>query len=73
MKKGIRFDRVKKEAISRLENGYKNDHGYDGPDKKFLVASKQLHDNKNIVFRRVGGRIIPMRIPYEKRGDLVPF
>jgi len=72
-KKGVRFDRIQKEAINRLENGYMNDHGYDEPNRNFLVASKQLYDNKNIVFRRVRGRIIPMRIPYEKRGDLVPF
>lgn len=73
MKKGVRFDRLKTTAVDRLEKGYMNDHGFDEPNKNFLVASKQLHDNKNVVFRRVGGRIIPMRIPYEKRGDLVPF
>lgn len=71
--KGLRYGRIKSEAIQRLEKGFMNEHGYDEPNKKFLVASKQLHDNKNVVFRRIGGRIIPMRIPYEKRADLVPF
>jgi len=72
-KKGVRFDRLKAEAITRLDKGYMNEHGFDPPNTEFKVASKQLHDNKNIVFRRVRGRIIPMRIPYSKRADLVPF
>jgi hypothetical protein len=72
-KKGIRHDRLKNEAIKRLEQGYKNEHGFDVPSKEFLVASKQLYDNKNVIFRRVRGRIIPIRVPHDKRHDLVPF
>lgn len=72
-KKGLRYDRLKTTAIDRLENGYQNQHGYDIPNTKFLVASKQLHDNKDIVFRRIRGRIVPMRVPHSKRYDLVPF
>jgi len=39
--KGKVWDRIALIAINRLENGYKNSHGYDEPDKDF----KSLVDN----------------------------
>lgn len=69
--KGIRFNRVKSEAINRINNGYQNKHGFDMPDLKFKVKTGQLHDNKDVIFRRVGGRIVPMRVPKQKRYDLM--
>lgn len=34
--KGKVYDRIALEAIYRLENGYKNMHGYDTPNRKFI-------------------------------------
>lgn len=70
-KKGVRFDRLKKKAIERLENGYKNKHGYDEPDIDFLVKTKQMHDNKDVIFRRVGGRVVPIKVTKRNRYDLL--
>lgn len=70
-KKGIRFNRLKDEAISRLENGYQNQHGRDDPNKKFLVKTGQLHDNKDVIFRRIRGRIVPIRVKKKNRFDLM--
>lgn len=71
MKKGIRLERLRKVAIDRLNHGYENAHGYDSPDMKFKVASKQLYDNKDVIFRRVRGRIVPIRVKKGMRNDLL--
>ncbi len=72
-KKGIVYKRIKAQAIENLEKGYDDkQHGFDFPDMKFKVASKQVFDNKDIIFRRVRGRIIPMRIKKKDRYDLMP-
>jgi hypothetical protein len=70
--KGKRFDRLKKVAIDRLEHGYENEHGRDMPSIKFLKKTKQIYDNKNVIFRKVRGRIVPMRIPKRNRYDILP-
>jgi hypothetical protein len=69
--KGVRYDRLKNVAIDRLNNGYKNNHGYALPDVGFKTASNQLYDRKDVIFRRVRGRLIPMRVPKHKRLDLM--
>jgi hypothetical protein len=38
--RGAIWDRIALEAISRLENGYKNQHGYDTPNKDFIDTVK---------------------------------
>jgi hypothetical protein len=38
--KGKVFDRIALVAIYRLENGYKNMHGYDTPNKEFIDVVK---------------------------------
>lgn len=37
---GVVWDRIALEAISRLENGYKNHHGYDRPNQEFIDVVK---------------------------------
>jgi hypothetical protein len=69
--KGIRHDRLKGIAIDRLNSGYSNQHGYDLPDTDFKVSSNQLYDRKDVIFRRIRGRLIPMRVPKHKRVDLM--
>lgn len=38
--KGKVWDRIALEAIKRLEQGYKNQHGFDEPDKAFIDVVK---------------------------------
>lgn len=38
--RGPVWDRIALEAINRLENGYKNHHGWDYPDKDFIDIVK---------------------------------
>lgn len=70
-KKGVRYDRIKTEAIDRLENGFKNSHGYNDPDAKFLVKTGKYYDNKDIIFRKVKGVVRPLRVPKKNRYDLM--
>jgi hypothetical protein len=70
-KKGIRKERLEKLAIHRLNQGYKNKHGYDEPDMEFRRKTGQVYDNKDIIFRRVRGRIIPIRVKKNNRYDLM--
>jgi len=70
-KKGIRFKRLEKAAISRLENGIDEKFMRAEPDEDFLKASGQIYDRKDVIFRRVRGRLIPMRVPKDKRLDLM--
>lgn len=37
---GVVWDRIALEAINRLENGYKNHHGYDRPNQEFIDLVK---------------------------------
>jgi hypothetical protein len=77
--KGAIYNRLKDQAIERLNHGYINDHGHDGPDKDFLVASKQMYNNKGVIFRFIGGRIVPLRVGQAnikaklKGGGYTPF
>jgi hypothetical protein len=38
--KGIVWARIALEAIDRLEGGYKNSHGYDGPSREFIELTQ---------------------------------
>lgn len=40
MGKGIVWSRIALEAINRLENGYKNQHGYDEPSQEFIELTQ---------------------------------
>ncbi len=83
--KGVRFNRVKAAAISRIHEGYKNEHGYNAPDREFGLKTGYLYDNKNVIFRYIRGRVIPLRLkneafkriekrePKQKKGDFFNF
>lgn len=70
-KKGKRYERVRQEAIKRLNEGYQNPQGRAMPDMEFKVKTGQVYDNKDIIFRRVRGRIIPIRVKKKDRYDLM--
>jgi hypothetical protein len=62
---------LRDEVIKRLNRGYSNEHGFDMPDLEFMTKPGQVYDHKNIIFRRVRGKIRPMRIPHKNRYDLM--
>ena len=68
--KGLRFERLKKVAIDRLNNGYQNKHGYDLTDIDFKKKTGQIYDNKNVIFRFVRGRVIRIKVDLKNRHDL---
>lgn len=75
-KKGIRYNRLRGRAIIRLNKGFENSHGYDAPDMEFRTKTGQVWDNQDVVFRRIRGRIVPIRNKSKKkRKELneVPF
>jgi hypothetical protein len=75
-KKGVRYNRLKDEAVQRLNRGFQNDHGFDSPDMEFRTKTGQVWDNQDVVFRKIRGRIVPIRTrSRKKRKELeeVPF
>lgn len=67
---GKRFDDLVEQTIEDLKDGYSTSHGRIPPSMKFRVMTRQTFDNTNIVFRRINGRVRPMRID---ANDEVPF
>ena len=72
-KKGIRHDRLVNQAIKDLSKGYDTLHGQVPASKKFQVKTRQKFDNKGVVFRRIRGRVVPMRPRKPLMDDEVPF
>ena len=67
-KQSVRNKRLVNQAIDDLSKGYDSSHGRVPPSEKFQVKTRQKFDNRNVIFRRIRGRIVPMRI-----NDEVPF
>ena len=71
---GERHKRLVKKAIKDLSSGYQTKHGYVPPNKDFLVKSRQKFNNKGVIFRKIKGRIVPMRVGNSRPiDDEVPF
>jgi len=73
-KTGPAFKRIVSQAISDLQNGSETNFGNEPPNKDFLVKTKQLFDNRNIIFRTIDGKVVPIRtnMPHQIE-DKVPF
>jgi hypothetical protein len=61
-KSGPRYERVVNKAIKDLSTGYRTKFGDVPASKKFLVATRQKFDNKNVIFRTINGKVVPMKI-----------
>ena len=72
-KKGIRNERLVKQAIEDLSEGYETPHGRVPGSKEFQVKTRQKFDNKGVVFRRIRGRVVPMRPRKPLMDEEVPF
>lgn len=77
-KSGPKFEKILDTAVDDLQTGY--DTPYGGavpPNEKFLVGTKQVFDNRNVIFRRIDDRIVPIklksRIRKSQDDDYVPF
>lgn len=73
-REGVKFKRLGEQAIHDLNKGYSTHLHESGPNKEWLVKTRQVFDNKNVVFRRIRGRIVPMRVSRPRAAsDEVPF
>lgn len=73
-KSGERYKRLVNKAIKDLSTGYSTKYGDVPASKEFLVKTRQKFDNKGVIFRKINGRIVPLKVgnkPYY--GDEVPF
>jgi hypothetical protein len=64
-----RFDNLAGRAIDDLNGGYQTQDGLVPPNRDFRILTKQIFDNRGVVFRNIGGRVVPMKI----KKDEVPF
>lgn len=70
-KKGKRFNDLAERAISNLSTGRDSSFGRIPANRKFRVKTRQSFDNKDVVFRRIRGKIVPMR--FKKKLEEAPF
>lgn len=68
-KKGIKYDRLVEDSIEGLLHGRDSSFGKIPPSTSFRLATKQSFDNTNVIFRKIDGRVVPLRIKREE----VPF
>ena len=60
-RKGPAFKRIVNQAITDLLEGYESSFGFVPPDQEFLIKTKQKFDNRNVIFRNINGRIVPIK------------
>lgn len=68
-REGKKFNQVVNRAIEDLTEGSSTSFGRIPPDEEFLIKTRQVFDNRNIVFRVIGGKVRPIRSTF----DDVPF
>lgn len=69
-KQGMRYERILKQANKDLSSGYKTTDGIVPENTDYLVKTRQKFDNKNVVFRRINGRIVPIK---RTKQEVIPF
>lgn len=74
-REGQKFDALAGQAIDDLKGGYETSFGRVPPNLHFRVLTKQTFDNTNVVFRRINGRVVPIRNPKAEfmKDDEIPF
>jgi hypothetical protein len=61
--KGKKADILIQQAHEDLSGGYVSSmSGEAPPSMAYRVATKQSFDNRNVIFRRINGRIVPIRL-----------
>jgi len=72
-RKGVGFELLAKRAIKDLSHGYEYQGREVGANQNFRIRTRQDFNNKGVVFRRIHGRIVPMRVSNKRKEDVVPF
>lgn len=78
-KQGKRKDKLVNQAIEDLSEGYKTSFGPVPENQKFRLKTRQDFDNTNVIFRKIRGRIVPIKTKgpakkqHNKYSDEVPF
>jgi hypothetical protein len=75
-KQGRKYDQLVEDSIESLIKGRESEQfGRIPPNEKFRLATKQEFNNKGVIFRKINGKIIPLRPKYmrEKYNEEVPF
>ena len=77
-RKGVRYERLVNDSIDSLLHGRSSSFGRIPPDEKFRLATKQEYNNEGVVFRKINGRVVPMRPKHKQKkkakyDDDVPF
>lgn len=76
---GKKYNDLVEQSIDDLKTGYDSAWGRVPPNLQFRVATKQTYDNNGVVFRRIGGKIRPLRfskkaVSFDNNlNDHVPF
>lgn len=60
-KKGVRYERLVNQAITDLSNGHSSAYGDVPASTDFKVKTKQVYDNRGVVFRVINGKVRPMK------------
>ena len=71
-KKGARYEAFVDKSIDGLLHGRESSFGRIPPNEKFRQATKQEFNNKGVIFRKIEGKVIPLR-PRYPRDEEVPF
>ncbi len=75
-KQGRKYDQLVEDSIESLIKGRESEQfGRIPPNEKFRLATKQEFDNQGVIFRRIDGKIKPLRPKFirPKNYDEVPF
>lgn len=75
-RKGPAFERIVNQAIDDLTKGFSSSFGDVPANKDFLVKTKQMFDNRNVIFRVIDGRVVPLKTSTPRNiidDDEVPF
>lgn len=77
-KSGERYQRLVRKAHKDLSQGYDTSFGEVPPDTDYLVKTRQRFDNRGVIFRRINGKVVPLRVKGRNRNQLkfddeVPF
>ena len=74
---GKRSDDLVTQAIEDLKSGYESSFGRVPPNLQFRVMTKQTYDNNGVVFRKLNGKVVPLRFSKKSNNveydDEIPF
>ena len=61
-KPGVKQDQLMSAAVKDIKSGKDYGLGLPNRSKQFQVATREIFDNTNVIFRKLNGRVVPMKI-----------